>query len=79
MADTIIPADRYQQQYFEVIRHLDEDNEPEAVRAAKRNLTDWSLPRYWQVKNCIIIVFAEEDWHEAEVSCASRDSPWRMR
>lgn len=39
----------------------------EAVRAAKYNLSDPTLPRFYQINNCAIVILAEDDWDEAEV------------
>ncbi|KJX96260.1 hypothetical protein TI39_contig685g00003 [Zymoseptoria brevis] len=37
-----------------------------AICAAKRTLTNKDLNRFFQAMNCILIVFCEDDWHEAE-------------
>lgn len=62
------PTDKYSKDYAEAYAHYEADDLEKAVEVAKYNLTDPTLPRYWQVKNCILIVCASTDWDEAEVS-----------
>jgi hypothetical protein len=53
---------------FAATVHLYEtDNLWEALCAAKQSLTNKDLSRYWQMKNCLVIAFSEDNWSEAEV------------
>ncbi|CAK1366549.1 unnamed protein product [Cercospora beticola] len=43
---------------------------------AKLNLMDLWLPRYWQIKNCIIIICSEDDWNEAQAYVDITEELW---
>ncbi|KAF7194236.1 hypothetical protein HII31_04473 [Pseudocercospora fuligena] len=56
----------YAQGYQLAVRHFESKDFIGAVKLAKYNLTDLHVPRYWQIKNCILVAYGTDDWYEAE-------------
>lgn len=57
----------YQDDYNKALQWFKDGEYPEAIRIATHTLTDLMLPPFWQIKTCLLIVSAEDDWDQAEV------------
>jgi len=56
----------YEQNYQEVVAAYEKEDFDEVVRLARYNLTDPTLPRFYQIQNRILFCSAEADWYIAE-------------
>ncbi|KAK4621702.1 hypothetical protein CLAFUW4_07401 [Fulvia fulva] len=58
--------EKHIEDYFRALRLCQARQWDAAITTAKRSLTDPSLPRQWQVEDCVIVCSATDDWEEAE-------------
>ena len=56
----------YKTNYLEAISLMQEGKHDECIHHARYDLTDISLPRYWIVKNLVLIANVSNDWYDAE-------------
>ncbi|CAK3835661.1 Hypothetical predicted protein [Lecanosticta acicola] len=75
---TATSQNKYIQDYLHAQDLIQEEQWAKGIAAAKRNLTDTSLPRYWQVRNCILIINAKDDWHVAEDYRKAAEEVWAI-
>ncbi|KAK5164554.1 uncharacterized protein LTR77_009760 [Saxophila tyrrhenica] len=59
-------VNKYTLDYMEAQELFQSDSFEECIEAAKYNLTDRTLPRYFKMRNRMLIIAASEDWDEAE-------------
>lgn len=66
--------EKHIEDYFRALRLCQARQWDAAITTAKRSLTDPSLPRQWQVEDCVIVCSATDDWEEAEVRMVCRQA-----
>ncbi|PPJ51515.1 hypothetical protein CBER1_07981 [Cercospora berteroae] len=66
----------YSGYFARAAEHLREKKYARAGYRAKLNLMDLWLPRFWQIKNCIIIICSEDDWDEAQAYIDIAEEVW---
>ncbi|KAK5174637.1 uncharacterized protein LTR77_001719 [Saxophila tyrrhenica] len=75
--DPHTPSSLYGQQYLEAVYHFNNGETERCVSVAKLNLTDPTLPRFYQMKNMILLATAEEDWYEAVKWRKKTETLWK--
>jgi hypothetical protein len=50
----------------------------ECIDLAKRSLADPTLPRYYTIQNCLLVVAAEDDWYDADLYLRMAEQTWTM-
>lgn len=71
------PVSSHLTDYSKAALYLENKRFVKAIVRAKYNLLDLLLPPYWQIRNCIIVCSAEDDWDEAQVRTFSFPSHHR--
>ncbi|SMR57054.1 unnamed protein product [Zymoseptoria tritici ST99CH_1A5] len=66
----------YQDDYNKALQWFKDGEYPEAIRIATHTLTDLMLPPFWQIKTCLLIVSAEDDWDQAERIRLAAEDVW---
>ncbi|KAH7071979.1 hypothetical protein BKA63DRAFT_577590 [Paraphoma chrysanthemicola] len=67
----------YRQQYRAAAKLFDKDTE-KSIALAKHNLSNMSLPRYYVIKNCILICCALEYWDDANIYRLTAESAYSV-
>ncbi|KAF2130370.1 hypothetical protein P153DRAFT_395792 [Dothidotthia symphoricarpi CBS 119687] len=60
-----MPGKIYKTQFKDAQKAFEEDKFELAIAKAKYNLTDYTLPPYYYMENCMLIVAALDDWDDA--------------
>ncbi|KAK5676818.1 hypothetical protein LTS10_010582 [Elasticomyces elasticus] len=60
------PASVYAQNYLEAVEAFEAEQFDRCLSVIRYNLTDPTLPRYYQIKNLMLYVAAEDNWYPAE-------------
>ena len=66
----------YKEDYLQAISLMDEGKYDECIRHARYTLTDPFLPRYWIVKNLVLIANVSNDWYDAEEWRRQAEHAW---
>ena len=57
-------GDLWRGQYLEAAERANAGRWEAGIRAAKRNMRDLTLSRYWRIKNLLLVANATDDWYE---------------
>ncbi|KAK6434274.1 hypothetical protein LTR95_009538 [Oleoguttula sp. CCFEE 5521] len=57
---------RFKKEYTAAVALIKADQWEEGIAAAQENLADIYIPRYWRMKNMLLVAAALDDWYPAE-------------
>lgn len=60
------PQSIYTTRSLDAVARLQADDFERCIQLAKDNLTDPTLPRYYRMKNLLLVASSEDDWYVAE-------------
>ncbi|CAI6337394.1 unnamed protein product [Periconia digitata] len=77
MADDPFEPSLYREQYEEARKHFDSEKK-KCIELVKSNLTDHTIPPYYKMRNCILIVSAMDDWNIADLYRQDAEIQYRV-